>query len=223
MEDLAFFACALAFLLVAYGLLVLCIRAFLSLYRVLSLAVLPTRWGFASVYYVYGSLWRQFVGPGDVTFEEGSISLSGTVTADLLSHLLFILCVYAALVPMAPGGQAMTAVALVLAIVSIVCDFIRLFVANRKRTVVLTASDLRSVKCAGPVVKLRFASSGVPRLKKAAFLVDSQVRTAFFMAFEKTLPGTLPIEYISAVESVPVYEAFDALERSRGEEAPSQA
>jgi hypothetical protein len=183
----------LAIVAIAFG----AVWAFATLNRRLDLSRYLKKCPAGSVYLLGGSVLRSFSGIGNVIFSENAMVLKGRLGPNLLWPLIIIIVIdiLSGLVILS-GGQGIVIGGMGAIIILAIYNA----VLKRDTSLSIEPSSVGTVRCSGPIVKIRFGSNPVESLGVVTLLLPPDQRGEFFQRFDRLFPQKLPHTYREALE-----------------------
>jgi len=165
-----------------------------------------------SIYFISGPSLRSFSGTGKVGFRENAMLLKGQLSPNFFWPLVIILVIniLSVLLSLSRGKSIVMILSNEkyigcggLLAFYILKSYNRYF--TRATSVLIEPSSIASVRCRGPVVKIRFQSRPVSSLFAVTFLLPPDLQVEFFQSFDRLFPEKLPQAYPEALKgTVPV-------------------
>jgi len=153
-----------------------------------------TNCGDRPCYATHRSFFRSFQSDGGHIWSPSSLSIAGTIGPHLGPVMLVVLLFNAlALVAAAAGQQSFVIGGL--GAVAIVGIYNRL--GRRKDEIEITRSQLKAVRCDGPLLRLQMAPPPRTALKTIDLVVAPSTAVEFLTQFNRVFPGMLPSSYTS--------------------------
>ena len=173
------------------------IWAFATLNRRLDLTRYLKKCPAGSMYLLGGSVLRSFSGVGSVSFGENAMLLKGRLGPNLLWPLLIIIVIdIISGVVVLSGGQGIVIGGMGAIILLVIYNA----VFKRDTSLNVEPSSVASVRCRGPIVKIRFKSRPVESLSVVTILIPSDQQAEFFQRFNSLFPEKLPRTYREALK-----------------------
>ena len=177
----------------------LVIWAFLALNRRLDLTRYLKKCTDGSIYLLSGSVLRSFSGLGKFSFRENSLLVNGKLGPDLLWPLIIIIAIdiLSGLVILS-GGKSIVIGGLGVIILLAIYNA----VLKSDTSLVIESPSVASVRCSGPIVKIRFKLKPVASLGRITLLLPPNLRAEFFIRFDSIFPEKLPMPYQEALKKI---------------------
>ena len=141
---------------------------------------------------MHRSFFRSFQSEGNPIWSTSSLSLAGTLGPHLGPVMIAVLLFNVLALAAAAVGQPSFVVG-GLGAVAIVAIYNRL--GRRKEKIEITSSQLKSVQCDGPLLRLRLAPPPRPGLTTIDLVVAPSTAVDFLKRFNQVFPELLPSSY----------------------------
>ncbi len=170
-------------------LIYLCTTGFLYFYRKFRFSIYDRNISNGNICCISSNFLRIISGPGRLKLDKEGVFLKCNVGPSLIPPLIASIVL---LFILGPQG-----------VVYLTLSFlIYHFMLRKPRELVIKWDSIASVRCKGPIVRLKLRDSLMLHLKVIKFFVPAAIRTEFFCQLHRINPSLLPDDYCAVIDNL---------------------